>query len=316
MEQKDPDEPVFDGHPVSTIEWTGELCDVLVTLNRQDVLEWGLAHGHRLSSRSAEKAAGTGNLNLLKWLKTNGASLTDVTFETAVRRGDEAMVDWLYQQGCKMRELACGCAAYGGHFQLLKKLMLEYRCPYGWGVFMHSAERGDLPMLEWVLENCPLPDEELEDLLDVSAYSGSLEMVEYLRKAGYRWSKKFYSNAGTAGHVHLLQYALVNGCPYDEYVSNAAARRGNMVALAFFVENLDKPWNEKSLEKLLQGGSIQALNYYRDTVDFVNPSAPEDYHYITNNKEARAWLDANREWLAGREVNGAAGRRQAAGAPA
>ena len=53
-----------------------------------------------------------------------------------------------------------------------------------------------------------------------------MELLQKLRREGHPWNTEVQQCGAWAGHLHVLQYALAQGCPWSWDVCEAAARHG------------------------------------------------------------------------------------------
>ena len=76
-----------------------------------------------------------------------------------------------------------------------------------------------------------------ENVVELAAMGGNLELVQWLRGKGCPWNKHACQLAVAGGHVEVLRWARENGCPWDADTRDLAAARlgytddlGNLVA--------------------------------------------------------------------------------------
>ncbi|CAM9621209.1 unnamed protein product [Pylaiella littoralis] len=63
--------------------------------------------------------------------------------------------------------------------------------------------------------------------MGAAAHGGHLHVVQGLRARGYRWSTGICKQAAGDGHLVLLKWCLLNGCPWSWSEVVDAARGGD-----------------------------------------------------------------------------------------
>ena len=116
----------------------------------------------------------------------------------------------------------------------------------------------------------------------MSACSGALGVLKYLREQGCPWDYKVCDNAAWCGHLHVLKYAHRNGCPWGELQSKESnevgmfpgnrrgiagaglcagvADLGALDTLMYAHEN-GCPWDETTCAFAANAGHIHILEY-------------------------------------------------------
>jgi hypothetical protein len=147
----------------------------------------------------------------------------------------------------RARELGCGWSrdlfpyAIGRGWLDLAKWAHGEGCPSDRFAAATAAKRGDLKALQWMYEVGGFKFDH-RSCSSAAAY-GQLEALIWLREvARCPWSRWVVIESAKRGHMHVLQWALEHGAPYDSTVWAALNERGDLAALA---------WVEQWLEKML-----------------------------------------------------------------
>merc|ERR1712091_309171 len=88
-----------------------------------------------------------------------------------------------------------------------------------------------------------------EAVMAKAAWSGNLELVQWLRGEGCPWNSWTCENAVEQGHVEVLRWARENGCEWDtETILMAAAEFGYTDDFGNLVEEEDESDDEYGYE--------------------------------------------------------------------
>ena len=83
-------------------------------------------------------------------------------------------------------------------------------------LFETAARGGKLYILNWGNWAIDLKNTLNERIIEAATFNGNLEAVQYTRTLGISWNSYTCSNAARNGHLQLLKWARVNGCPWDK----------------------------------------------------------------------------------------------------
>jgi hypothetical protein len=174
-------------------------------------------------------AAKGGHLALLRWLETNTQCRWDRReVEAAAANGHLETVRWLITQGYHDRydddhrlTEVCSQAAKGGHLHVLQHVrsVAAPIGPFPWdGRTLHDAALGGfLEVVQWAYENgCRWnSSEEAQEICAAAAYSGSLDLLQYLRSLECPWSRTTCHAAALGGQLEVLRWADGQSCAWN-----------------------------------------------------------------------------------------------------
>ncbi|AGO85097.1 Ankyrin repeat domain containing protein [Pandoravirus salinus] len=154
-----------------------------------DAAQWMLAAGAIPHRHMYECAAMAGHVHMLDWLHGK-CPLIDGLWKAAARHGQYDVLVWAkninYPRGFEEDDDSlCEKAAFYGHLDLLKRLVVEWRTTLGEGLTNSAAAGGNLDVLRWLRSvNCP-------------------------------WSTRACDSAAANGHQEVVQWLIDAGCPVD-----------------------------------------------------------------------------------------------------
>lgn len=91
--------------------------------------------------------------------------------------------------------------------------------------------------------------------MDWCARTGDLEGLKFLHQTGSKWTIEVMNAAAAGPDSRCLEYAHVNGCPYDDTITKYAVRSASMEPLEYLVKH-KFPWYEKTFKCYTLGPSI------------------------------------------------------------
>jgi hypothetical protein len=121
----------------------------------------------------------------------------------------------------------------------------EQGLPFSNSVWEGAAERGRLPVLNWLLteQSCPLP----KDICTYAVASGSIDVLRWLRKRGAEFAADTQRTAGTfcsaarARNKPMMEYLLDEGCPTSSQSTSEADDVGDYKFVRWLLEH-GIPW--------------------------------------------------------------------------
>ncbi|AVK76375.1 Ankyrin repeat domain containing protein [Pandoravirus neocaledonia] len=154
-----------------------------------DTAEWMLAAGAIPHRHMYERAAAAGHVHMLDWLHGK-CPLIDGLWKAAARHGQYDVLVWAeninYPRGFgEDDDSLCEEAAFHGHLDLLKRLVVEWRPTLGEGLTNSAAAGGNLDVLRW------------------------------LRSVGCPWSTRTCDSAASNGYQEAVRWLIDAGCPVD-----------------------------------------------------------------------------------------------------
>ena len=241
-----------------------------------DTLQWlkTLKYPWKETEAISAHAIRGGHLNIVQWLYNNECDFADNCCDYAEMGGSLETLQWLHKKGFGWSGKAFSHAAKKGYLDILQWLLLENSNDYTIFLYSNAAAKGhfeilkwakkhgiqdsctaediafwaasigNLEMLQWVLENFPSTPENL------MAHASSVEMLEWLKSAGYQPHSALGRAAGR-GNIDVLRWLLENNGMEDyddmQYACAYAARNGKLEALKWLREK-GCPWSASTIE--------------------------------------------------------------------
>ena len=175
------------------------------------VLEWLRDFETPLPKAICEVAAQHGHIEVIKWAASNGVGPSDNTCAAAAEGGQLETLQWLISVGCPCNDgTVCG-AARGGHLEILKWALVN-GCPGG-SFGGHIAIRHGHFQALILLHQAGAT--ERHGICYGAAKAGRLDILQWARLNGYPWDDETARIAAHMGHLEVMQWAIENGCPYD-----------------------------------------------------------------------------------------------------
>ncbi len=140
-----------------------------------------------------------------------------------VQSGELSTVQYLIDNGCPSDSRACAAAAAAGNMELFRSLT-DKGVRFDSEAAAQAALHGHSAIFRYLHENkCPLP----ANLVDKVASGGSIELMDFIRGAGFQADKGTCETALLNGHDDLFRHLAETGCPWDEEECFTAATRGS-----------------------------------------------------------------------------------------
>jgi len=165
----------------------------------------GIRPGIIMRPEICTAASGEGHLGLLKLLRERGCPWDEDTVALAARNGHQESVEWACGGGCPVDAEAAAAAAEGGHMGILKWLRTEREppAPWDWTTTAGASQGGHGEILRWAHgEGCPISARTYA----CAAFSGDLNLLEFLDANGCSKDEVACLAAVAAGHPHVLRY--------------------------------------------------------------------------------------------------------------
>ena len=103
---------------------------------------------------------------------------------------------------------------------------------------------------------------EPKNLCNFAAQYGHLEVLQWARLNGCPWTDWTCSWAAKGGHLEVLQWARLNGCLWDDWTCYSAAGGGHLDVLQWARLN-GCPWDERTCAYAAQKGHLEVLQWAR-----------------------------------------------------
>jgi hypothetical protein len=123
-----------------------------------------------------------------------------------------------------------------------------------------AAELGCLDTLQHKLEKGRLTNK--SQVCECAAKGGQLEVLQWARVNGCPWDWATCAWAARGGHMYVLQWARANGCPWSDWTCARAAQGGHLEVLQWARAN-GCQWNHYTCSEAAEGGHLEVLQWAR-----------------------------------------------------
>lgn len=128
----------------------------------------------------------------------------------------------------------CEYLALYGRFDMLKHSVTNDKCVIDHDVCIAAVKSGQLPILQWLVENGATLD---RNITSIAAEYGYLHILKWIIISNNgQWSFWTCSEAAKNGHLHIIVWAINNGCAFNEFVFIHAAQKGHLHILEWLKE--------------------------------------------------------------------------------
>ncbi|KXZ41771.1 hypothetical protein GPECTOR_289g773 [Gonium pectorale] len=222
-------------------DYSRNLIEVRLTPDWAAKVEWLEAQGCPRSSGAAAEAAGLAEhgeaLARLTWLRERGYPVDGDAVSAAASAGNTAAMQYLVPEAPVLTAGGLGDVVlhviHGGHLAALQTLHSA-----NWPLHQNArryavlaARNGHLHVLAWLLDTLGPETVVLNGkLFTAAAWSGSVELLAWLRQRGCPCHRNAYLAAAGSGCVAALEQLAEQGCPIrgngQPYIE--ACRSGDM----------------------------------------------------------------------------------------
>ena len=136
-----------------------------------------------------------------------------------------------------------------------------------WYYYVHCQDICDLELLLWakLTLGCPYTTCMVASTTDamtcsMAAKHGDLQMLQWARMNGCPWDSSTCSSAAENGHLEVLQWARMNGCPWDKYTCAFAANNGHLGVLQWAHET-GCPWDSSICSFAAENGHLEVIQW-------------------------------------------------------
>ena len=174
-----------------------------------------------------DAAADGGSIAALEWAVAHGYGLTSRTVEVAARRGNVATLTWLLGSGCPVAQpSAFEAAAHSGSVATLDTLARSCEADtwYTYFLWEEAVKSGSVPVLEWLERHAARSGYQPASEVLTCAHAarwGNLDVLKWLRSRGCDWddweSGSPYFWVADNGDLAMLKWCKENGCPRKGY---------------------------------------------------------------------------------------------------
>ncbi|GFH53316.1 hypothetical protein CTEN210_09792 [Chaetoceros tenuissimus] len=255
------------------------------------------------------KAISKGKLDIVGLGYAMGVDVNELTlysygFGEIAKKGNLEMFQLLLEKGADLKGWSKSIirdAAGNNQLQLLKWLNRNNMCQDIYTrsmIFFEATKNGNVQMFKWAQKifNCRKPTDTIgfagTTLMDHTAKSDGLELIEYFRSQEISWGQHTLRTAAKIGNIAFLEYLLENGhsnedpwiCisaveipdhqmslkvlkwlhehnfPWEDRVCTMAAEKGNLKALKYLRSN-NCPWNVNCLINAVRNHHYEMVKY-------------------------------------------------------
>lgn len=205
-------------------------CDGAVLSNRQDILEWLVAHRFAITLNTLYLAGQYGRYDMISWLLSNHRPIIkdyDSIMLGAADGGFLGIVKWMDSNISNMNPIILAKAAEKGHFDIVKWL---YDNGYKTikTAYKNAAKNNHFDILKWIyhkdISRMTLTEETInlldEEVLCEAVKSGNLEMVKWLRDNDCPWNISACQIAYEENIIEILEWLIRNNCPCPDHIFN------------------------------------------------------------------------------------------------
>jgi hypothetical protein len=192
-----------------------------------DLLEWFLSKAGRLCWCAFREGVRNGHLPIVKlvfWARHDildngcwrGAYSMSSAHVDAAKGGHLHELEYLHEvtRVWHPTEYVASYAALNGHLHVLKWLSVRQSAfPFPLNLLDLAATNGKLNTVAWLTLECGLIPTTWT--IDRVARAGHLHVFEWLMNNGCKRSNDECFMAAQCGHLELLQFAIANGCEYE-----------------------------------------------------------------------------------------------------
>ena len=159
------------------------------------------------------------------------------------------------------------------------------RTMYEGDLLRYAALQGSVKILRWLVEEKGFelnPETESKENIGLwAAFSGSTEVLEYLRGRGYKF-KEACEGAACGGHLGALKYlrGLDPPCRWGTIACSEAAGNGHLEVLKWLrAQNPPCPWDENVCYEAARKGHLEILKW---AFSQNPPCWDDEYHACAN----------------------------------
>ena len=185
---------------------------------------------HRNNGASCNDAARAGRVDVLRWMRSNGYTWNARTSAAAALGGHLDVLRWLHRRGCPRDEETYDIAEVGENLEMVKWLR---RSRPGWPRCRIVASLGSLSVFSWLHtlecgDTCTAPYS--------AALYGRVDVLSWLDERGRSFTGLVCEYAAAGGQLGALKWLSLRA-PWDAHVCVAACRYGHLHVLKWAVEN-------------------------------------------------------------------------------
>ena len=168
------------------------------------------------------------------------------------------IIKWLLEQGCEWKPSYYYGVIQNENLSFMKWLQ-NNKHNFGADELEFALSLEKYKIVDYLLaNNCPFK----KTTMSVAARTGNLEMVKLFKEKKCCWDG-LTREAAVGGHLHIIEWARSNGCPWDTETCSTAIKQGHLNILYWAVDN-GCPIDEKTLAVAVDCSDIKVLIYLKD----------------------------------------------------
>jgi hypothetical protein len=209
-----------------------------------EMLEWLKEKGcpvspgkERHDGKIFEVAAGTGDVKVMEWLHNNGFAWDDRAPYEAINRGHREAFEWLKTMECPVdNHMIASVFTAKGDLEALKT-MEDYLSSE---LVFHAVGNGHIDVIEWLKETKGY-SVDIFGIMSTAALSGSVEMLQWLKDQGVRFSTSddyLFTQAIAKSNIEMMEWLKREGFKWNALeTSREMGRVGNVDVLKWVKDN-------------------------------------------------------------------------------
>ncbi|CAM9890568.1 unnamed protein product, partial [Chrysoparadoxa australica] len=237
-----------------------------------------------------------GDLDMAKCMRENGCPISNGAGIKLAGKGELDCIRWIISQDVPLHGRMYYDAAKAGHFHVMKWLHANTTCDWDINAFKGAAARGDIPMLEWMLQHHgPAGTDSIAASVPHAARIGDLELLQLLQTNNCPITHHAAMGAASGGHLHVLSWLYDNGFPMGTSMGMGAGENGHLHVLGWMKEKgLPFDYRPNTLDGVeflcssgaARGGHLPTLRWLRREVNCIWREGQ-----ICNAAASRGYLD-------------------------
>ncbi|EFA77125.1 hypothetical protein PPL_09880 [Heterostelium album PN500] len=245
------------------------------------------------------RAAELGYLDIVKFIHENKLDTPDGhPLKSAIKSKNLEVVKYIHSNYTDACRGILGLAISGGCLDIVQFLFQNRSTEDFFDLRLSEATtKGHLSVIKYLIENKDNFDIELpDDMLDYAAYSGKLELVQYLHEnTTANCSTNAIDHAATNGYFEMLKYLHYNrseGCTVA--AMNKACIGGHLEIIKFLHYNRSEGCTDEAMYNACIGGHLETAKFLNENrTEGCNADAKyqvsmnghfETYRYLHSNK--------------------------------
>ena len=230
------------------------------------------------------------NSNLEDYFEDVLLSFKDALCDACSKRGQLDSLKWARKKGCPWHKTDRDNKA--AHEIGLEDML--YINPGMTDTLQFWSDRELAQIAEFFLEEQNHVTEKGACVL--AARAGHLHIIQWAREDGCPWNLSTSLAAAEAGHLHILQWLQENDCPWHTKICRTAAERGHLHILQWLREShrddFDSEFDSRMCSAAAGAGQLHVLQWLRDN---GCPWNSDSYHAAALNgfAEIVEWVVKN-----------------------